>query len=169
MSPLAQALVQYVLPALVVALLPLIGSALLSLTSLLQARKNQGIGWHALAVLADVVRTQVAHAEVELRPMYQKALEDGRLTPEEGAQLKAAVIASVMKSAPGAILDAARQVLGGALETWLSGQVELANATGPKLALARVPSSALPTPPIRGQAPVLVQPAPVPPQTPPAG
>lgn len=161
MSPLAQALVQYVVPALSAALLPFLAKALLALSGLLQAKKAQGVGWNALAALESIVANTVAHAEVELRPQFQKAMEDGRLTPEEGVQLKAAVVSLVLKTAPAEVLAAAQQVLGGALDAWLSGQVERANALLPDLSVRRIPSSALPTPPIRGQVPALV-PAPGP-------
>lgn len=80
----------------------------------------------ALGIGTELVHTYVAKAELELRPMLQKALADGKLTEAEGAELKAKLLELLKRDMPGPIMDTLQKTLGPALEGWLSGKVEQA-------------------------------------------
>lgn len=92
----------------------------------LEASGGRADGLHALAIGADLVHTYVARAEVEIRPMLQKALADGVLSQAEGAELKAKVIELVKRDMPANVMAALSNALGPAVEGWLSGKVEQA-------------------------------------------
>lgn len=85
----------------------------------------------AFGVATELVHTYVAKAEVELRPQFQKALADGKLSAEEAAELKAKLLEILKRDMPGPVLATLSGALGPALEGWLSGKVEQAVATGP--------------------------------------
>ncbi|MCC6178797.1 MAG: hypothetical protein WAZ94_15325 [Phycisphaerales bacterium] len=67
-------------------------SALVALVGLvgvfLSRRAKDSRVWALVNGLWIMMQTAVAHAERELRPEIQKALADGKLTPEEAAALK---------------------------------------------------------------------------------
>lgn len=84
--------------------------------------------WATVNSLWVLAQTVVAHVEKELRPKVQKALEDGKLTPEEGAQLKAEAL-RLFKEAAGKNLLDLQKLLGlteGAVGTFISGLLERA-------------------------------------------
>lgn len=152
-SALLDAFVQYVLPPLAVAVGGLLVAALGALTVYLREKgKTSKAAWVG-ATFAELAHAVAAHLEVEMRPKVAKALEDGRLSPEEGAVLKSEAMRLLREKAPPELLSAAKQLFGPLLETWLSGLLERANAALPPLgASPAAPSSALPTPPARPSA-----------------
>lgn len=104
-------------------------TTLLSVISLaVRGRAKSGRYWTLVNQLWTVVQSVVAHAEVELRPQFAKAMEDGTLTPEEGSQLKLEVVRLVREGAGPALEQLAKEfkMSGGALELVLSGLVERA-------------------------------------------
>jgi len=122
-----------------------LGSILVGLYSLLapllMAAVAFGVRWlnertasnRALKVLgqvAEVVQSVVAHVEISMRPLVQKALEDGKLTPEEATELKKHALDLVKDSLGTEGLEALKRALGltgdGAVATYLSGLVERA-------------------------------------------
>jgi hypothetical protein len=103
-----------------------------------------------------MVQAAVAHAEADLRPKLQKALEDGSLSPEEGVELKKAVI-DELKIIGAEQLQGLVKSFGlpeGAINTMLSGLVERAVSL---LKVTPVPSPLATTSP--GEAPAPVAPA----------
>ena len=133
MNPsLQESLLKYVVAPAIPILCALLAAALGKLTTYLHSREKLGKGQAALAVLGDLTQSVVADLETSLRPLLQKALEDGKLSPEEGNALKAAALAKLREVAPGEAMETAGKLLGLAgLEQWLSGMVERANAAQP--------------------------------------
>lgn len=87
-----QAFFEYVFPALLSALGALASWALMRLATYLRARASASRWALASAQLADIARLAVSEAEVALRPRFAQAMSDGKLTPEEGAELKGEVM-----------------------------------------------------------------------------
>lgn len=113
----------------------LVGAAGLAFTTLLsvislavRSRAKSGRYWTLVNQLWTMVQSIVAHAEVELRPQFAKAMADGKLTPEEGSQLKLEVVRLVKDGAKPALEQLAKDFAmdGGALELLLSGLIERA-------------------------------------------
>jgi len=95
--------------------------------------------------LTTLVQHVVADAEVSLRPLFAKSMEDGSLSPEEGAALKQAVIDLLKKEAP-ELMATLSAIFGTLLDKVLGGAVELA--------VAKLPASSGPVVPAAGpQAP----------------
>ena len=93
------------------------------------ARKaKDGAMWSLLNRLWVVAQQAVTHAEAEIRPSIQKALSDGKLTPEEGAELKAKATA-IFKTMAGDLLKQLPKVAGFSEEgigAFVSGLIERA-------------------------------------------
>lgn len=132
------------------ALIPIVGSAL---TAALAFAGQAFRAWAAdksystaVASLTMKVEALVAHAEAELRPDIAKALEDGKLSDEEAAALKAKV-AQLVREAAGAeltVLTAKLGVAGPVVDSIISGLIEkavtaLAKSAEPKPTPAPVP------------------------------
>lgn len=86
--------------------------------------------WGTVNSLWVLAQTVVAHVEKEIRPKVQKALEDGKLTPEEGVHLKAEAL-RLFREAGGKSLADLQALLGlneGAVGTFVSGLLERALA-----------------------------------------
>jgi hypothetical protein len=111
--------------AIVIALATWLASKLTAYLDALSTRNKAATAldtaWHLMSSL-------VAHAEVALRPTIKNALSEGKLTPEEGAKLKAAVLQTFKQTVGNeglAELEAALGVAqGGTVDTFLSGLVE---------------------------------------------
>jgi hypothetical protein len=113
------------------ALMAIIGAAV-------QAKSKAGKWGTLISQLWVLVQAAVAHAEAELRPQFAKALEDGELTAEEGAALKAEVMRVLRETCAEqlAALVKSFQLPDSAVTTLLSGLVERAVAL---LAVTPVP------------------------------
>lgn len=112
------------LPLLVGGLLGLIGKLLIYLHAKEQESKTAKV----FATITEAAKSVVAELEVEVRPELQKALADGRLSPEEGEQLKKMALERLKGSLPPMLLRSASELFGGLLDAWLGGLVERANA-----------------------------------------
>jgi hypothetical protein len=123
-------------PTLAGTLLSWIAVAALSLVTILMglagvamARRGKDSKiWATVNSLWVIAQTVVAHVERELRPKIQKALEDGKLSAEEGAFLKAEAL-RLFKEAAGSNLLGLQKLLGlteGAVGTFISGLIERA-------------------------------------------
>ncbi len=137
MFPLADvaahlSIIQAVLEYLVAPMLPLLGAGLLALIAklvlLIHAQEKNSKAIAAVGTVAEAAKSIVAELEVTMRPELQKDLEDGTLTPEEGAKLKAMAIDQLKSQLPASVLKATQGIFGGLLDTWLGGIVERANA-----------------------------------------
>lgn len=124
-SPLKEFLGE-MLMALGGALLIALKVGLAYLISYLKQRGKDSKLFNALAMASELVQTYVAKAEVELKPMFAKALEDGAISPEEGAALKAKVIEIIKRDMPADVWATVAGALGPAVDGWLSGKVEQA-------------------------------------------
>jgi len=125
MSPIWQSLLP---AALAVLSLALTGAAALG-ANYLAKRAATSKTFAVLASFWEVVRSTVAHADVELRPALTAALADGRLSPEEGKALKEAAIKLVRAQLGTGGLAALQNVLKvelPGLETYISGAIERA-------------------------------------------
>lgn len=101
-------------------------------------------------VVWEKVQSTVAHVEAELRPEFSRALKDGKVTKEEGAQLKARAL-ELLKGQLGEQLkdiEKAMGIFGPALDIYLSGLLEraldvqkLAQASPPVLAAGALRTS----------------------------
>jgi hypothetical protein len=126
--------------------------------SAIRAKAKDGRFGALISQLWVIVQAAVAHAEAELRPKFQKALEDGVLTPEEGAALKAEVM-KVLRDTAASQLQALVKSFGlpeGAISTLLSGLVERA------VSLLKVSAEPVPVAPLAPVAPSDTRPTPVP-------
>jgi hypothetical protein len=93
-------------------------------------RAKDGAAWSLANRLWVAMQHAVTHAEAEIRPELQKALADGKLTPEEAALLKSRALA-VFKGIAGDLLAEAPKVLGfnpAGMPAFLSGMLERAVA-----------------------------------------
>lgn len=100
-----------------------------------------------------IVQSAVAHAEAEIRPKLQKALEDGKLSAEEAAALKADVVKIVKETAASQLSELVKTfgIPEGVLSNMISGLVERAVAvlkTSPAPTPSPTIPSAAPTPPV---------------------
>lgn len=93
------------------------------------ARKaKDGAMWSLMNRLWVAAQQAVTHAEAEIRPSLQKALADGKLTPEEGAELKAKATA-IFKTMAGDLLKQLPKVAGfseDGIGAFVSGLIERA-------------------------------------------
>lgn len=78
--------------------------------------------------LGEAAQTVVAELEATLVPLAKAAMEDGKLTPEEGARIKAVALDLLKTKLPPAVLSQAKGLMGPFLDTFLSGLIERANA-----------------------------------------
>jgi hypothetical protein len=145
-SPLLGLFFEYALPplltglgGLVLWLLGKLGTFLAAKTSAQVQGSRAAKGLDALSKLTAIVQHTVTEAEVSLRPLFSKSLEDGRLTPEEGAALKAAVLKQLKEQLAPELLALVKTELGDAFETVLGGLVEGAVA---KLGTSSAPAAA---------------------------
>lgn len=110
----------------------------------LRGRAKDSKVWGAVNSLWVLMQTAVAHAEAELRPEIAKALADGKLTPEEGAALKAKVL-EIFKSMAGEKIRELADLLKlgeTGVGVFLSGLLERAVVAGK---VPGVPGSSSPT------------------------
>lgn len=124
----------------------------------IRAKAKDGRFGALVSQLWVIVQAAVAHADAELRPKFQKALEDGTLTAEEGAALKAEVLKVLRETAAGQ-LQALVKSFGlpeGAISVLLSGLVERA------VSLLKVSPEPTPVAPLAPAAPSDTRPTPVP-------
>lgn len=145
---LLEAFLKYVLPPLATAVGALLVKSLFELSAWLKSKKDGSKAALVGATLSEMASSVVAHVDVEMRPKVAKAFEDGRLTAEEGAELKREAMRLLMERVPDALRKGAEELFGPLLQTYLSGLVERAHAALPDMGPG--PSnSAMPTPPER--------------------
>lgn len=80
------------------------------------------------AQLGDLIKSLVAHADAEFRPVANNVLADGKITPEEGKIIKAKVL-ELAKSSTSTSLKGIAKILGfdvGAVDVVYSGLIERA-------------------------------------------
>lgn len=124
---------EYILKYIVAPLLPVLGTllaaALAKLVAYLHGKAQESKVALVGSFFAEAAQSIVHEIEVSLRPQIQKALEDGTLSPEEGAQLKNEALRILKTKVPATMLEAAKKLFGPLLDTWLGGLVERANST----------------------------------------
>lgn len=119
---------QYVVAPGLAILGPLLIAALSKLISYLGAKATESKTANVAFVFAELANSIVVDLEKNVRPQIQRALADGKLSPDEGAELKAAAMKTLKEKAPAGLLMSAQKAFGPILETWLGGLVERANA-----------------------------------------
>lgn len=126
---------------------------LMSLVGVLLSKKAKDSRiFGAINSLWVLAQTLVAHVERELRPKVAKALEDGKLTPEEADELKKQAIA-LFKEQAGSQLGELQKLLGlseSGIGTFISGLLEKAVSsfkTTPGAPTIAVPTSKPPSNP----------------------
>ncbi len=139
-----------VFPGLLTALGALVAWALKKLVDVLHEKASTSKAFAAAEKLAMVVQHEVADAEVTLRPAIAKAMEDGKLTAEEAAELRRQVLERIKASAGPALLGVVQSQVAGNIDAFIGGLVE--RAVG-GLAKAGVSASAVPAPENRPTAP----------------
>lgn len=106
---------------LAVGALAALGTAIAWLLSKIRGMKLE----QAFVVATEVVRSVVAHVEVEIRPLVAKALEDGKLSAQEGRELKAKALELVKTALGKQALGVLVRALGeGGVTVYLSGLIE---------------------------------------------
>lgn len=118
---------KYVVTPAIPVVLGLVSWALKALATFLKTKSETNKAAHVALVFGEMAQSIVADLEVTLRPQLQKALADGKLSPEEGAKLKAEALRVLKEKAPPQLLAAAGGIFGPMVDTWLSGLVERAN------------------------------------------
>ena len=127
-SPVLTAFMQYVVPALVTVLGPLLVLALGQLAAFLRAKAGESKAAGVALVFTEAAHSVVAELEVTLKPRLQAALADGVLTQAEKDELKKAALDALKTRLPATALQSASAVFGLMLDTWLGGLVERAVA-----------------------------------------
>lgn len=125
-TELLNATLQQFLPVLLTAVTTLAAWVLKKLADLLKAKGAESKWALALQQLTDVVGHVVADADKTLKPMFVKAMEDGTLSPEEGAALKAEVMRLIKERLAPETLALLKSQMGPLFETILSGAIEKA-------------------------------------------
>ena len=125
-SPVLTAVLQYVVPALVTVLGPLVIWALGQFAAFLRAKASESKVFGVLSVVTEAANSVVAELNVTLKPQLQAALADGVLTDVEKKQLKEAALQVLKTKLPAATLASAQGLFGPMLDTWLGGLVERA-------------------------------------------
>lgn len=125
-SPILTAVLQYVVPALITVLGPLLIWALTALGGFLKAKAGESKVFGVLSVVTEAASSVVAELNVTLKPQLQAALADGVLTDAEKKQLKDAALLVLKTKLPAATLASAQGMFGPMLDTWLGGLVERA-------------------------------------------
>ena len=74
--------------------------------------------------ITEAARATVLDLDQKLKPQLKAFLEDGKLSDDEKAQLKAAALDTLKTKLPAELLSAATGIFGGFLDTYLSGKVE---------------------------------------------
>lgn len=141
---------ELVLKYVVAPLLPVLGMAAVAslgaLAKLLHERGKASKAARVAAVFADLAHGVVAKVEVEFRPFVKNALADGKVTPEEGAELRDKAFALTMAAAPPYLKAAAGEIFGAAgLDVWISGLIEKAHGALPESPKAE-PVALVPSP-----------------------
>lgn len=125
-SPILTAVLQYVVPALITVLGPLVIWALSQLAAFLKAKSAESKVLGVLSVVTEAANSVVAELNATLKPQLQAALADGVLTQAEKDQLKKAALDVLKTKLPSATLASAQGLFGPMLDTWLGGLVERA-------------------------------------------
>lgn len=125
-SPVLTAFMQYVVPALVTVLGPLLVLALGQLAAFLRAKAGESKAAGVALVFTEAAHSVVAELEVTLKPKLQAALADGVLTQAEQGELKKAALDALKTRLPATALQSASAVFGPMLDTWLGGLIERA-------------------------------------------
>lgn len=125
-SPVLTAFMQYVVPALVTVLGPLLVLALGQLAAFLRAKAGESKAAGVALVFTEAAHSVVAELEVTLKPKLQAALADGVLTQAEKDALKKAALDALKTRLPATALQSASAVFGPMLDTWLGGLIERA-------------------------------------------
>lgn len=130
-SALLSVFVEQLLPVIVTAVGLAITAAFGYLTVWIK-KKSEAEGASALqtkgltiiARATEMMKNVVAHSEAELRPIVQKAADDGQLTSAEAAEIKAKTLEIFKREFGTEGLLALKEVLGGSLDVFLSGLLE---------------------------------------------
>lgn len=125
-SPILTAVLQYVVPALITVLGPLVIWALSQLAAFLKAKSAESKVLGVLSVVTEAANSVVAELNATLKPQLQAALADGVLTQAEKDRLKTAALDVLKTKLPAATLASAQGLFGPMLDTWLAGLVERA-------------------------------------------
>lgn len=110
---------------------PLLAAGLAKLTLFLHAKEKESKAALIFGTLGETALAVVNDLETTLRPRIQQALADGKLSPEECAQLKAAALDIIKREAPGKLLEDARNLFGPLLDSWLGGLIDKAASALP--------------------------------------
>ena len=127
-SPVLELVLKYIAPPLLTAIGALLAWLLGLAVSFLKTKTESSKLAYVGLFLTEAARSVVAEVEATLVPMAKEALEDGKLTPEEGARIKAAALEMLKTKLPPALLLQAKGSFGPLLDTILGGLLERANA-----------------------------------------
>lgn len=127
-SPVLELVLKYIAPPLLTAIGGLLAWLLGLAVSYLKTKTETSKLAHVGLFLTEAARNVVAEVEATLVPMAKEAMADGKLTPEEGAKIKAAALELLKTKLPPALLLQAKGAFGPLLDTILGGLLERANA-----------------------------------------
>lgn len=127
-SPVLELVLKYIAPPLLTAIGGLLAWLLGLAVAYLKTKTETSKLAHVGLFLTEAARNVVAEVEATLVPMAKEAMADGKLTPEEGAKIKAAALEMLKTKLPPALLLQAKGAFGPLLDTILGGLLERANA-----------------------------------------
>lgn len=127
-SPLLEFVLKYVAPPLLTAIGALLAWLLGLAVSFLKTKTESSKLAYVGLFLTEAARNVVAEVEATLVPAAKAALEDGKLTKEEGEKIKAQALELLKTKLPPALLLQAKGSFGPLLDTILGGLLERANA-----------------------------------------
>lgn len=114
------------LPAAIGLLVLGVLAGLAALTKFLLSKSSESKAARVGAVLSDAARAVVLELDTTLKADFKAAASDGKITKEEGEQLKEAALKLLKERLPGGLLSLAKGVFGALTETVLSSVVESA-------------------------------------------
>lgn len=123
---LVKLLVANLLPLLITVLSPLLMAAMAYLSSYLRAKSAESKAAKVGLVFSEAANSIVAELNATLKPQLLEALKDGKLTEEERGKLKTTALEALKSKLPVALMDSAKGMFGGFVDTWLAGLIERA-------------------------------------------
>lgn len=128
---LMKTFVSTILPAIAMGIVALIAASFSGLTAWIKGRaallKENSAGQASLNVLAratEMMRSVVAHVNVEMAEPIRAASEDGVITADEAKKLKEQALALFKKDFGEQGMAELKAILGDGVGTWLSGLLE---------------------------------------------
>lgn len=121
---LVKLVVANLLPLLITVLSPLLMAAMAYLSSYLRAKSAESTAAKVGLVFSEAANSIVAELNATLKPQILDAMKDGTVTKDELAKLKATALDALKTKLPATLMESAKGMFGGFVDTWLAGLIE---------------------------------------------